>query len=95
MRTVPRREAVTRGLRRAGASRRWWLLFSVGVALGLVGSSSAGAADGSAPSARRCDPARIHVAAQECLLGLTAPPGLAPAQAAREWGTRTSLPAAH
>ncbi|MFI7407864.1 hypothetical protein ACIBU0_04160 [Streptomyces sp. NPDC049627] len=37
-------KTVARGLRRAGVSRRWWLLFSVGVALGLVGSSSAGAA---------------------------------------------------
>ncbi|WP_268746663.1 MULTISPECIES: hypothetical protein [Streptomyces] len=40
MRSTPRREAVARGLRRAAVTRRWWLLFSVGVALGLIGSSS-------------------------------------------------------
>ncbi|MDO0910176.1 hypothetical protein QQM39_04660 [Streptomyces sp. DT2A-34] len=52
MRTTPRREPVVRGLRRAGMSRRWWLLFSVGAALGLIGSSSAGAAEGAAPASR-------------------------------------------
>ncbi|MGN9757674.1 hypothetical protein [Streptomyces sp. SD31] len=53
MRTTPRREAVVRGLRRAGMSRRWWLLFSVGAAMGLIGSSSAGAAEGGAPASPR------------------------------------------
>ncbi|WP_159053454.1 hypothetical protein [Streptomyces regalis] len=75
MRTTPRREAVARGLRRAGASRRWWLLFSVGVALGLLGSSSAGAAEGGAPAPRRCDPAPTGVAAQDYFLASPCRPG--------------------
>lgn len=78
MRTIPRREAVARGLRRAGLSRRWCLLFSVGVALGIIGSSSAGAADGGAPAARRCDPAPTGVAVQDYFLGFRVPPGLMP-----------------
>ena len=53
MRIIARREAVVRGLRRAGVARRWWLLFSVGLALGLVGSSTAAAAGSGGPTSGR------------------------------------------
>ncbi len=52
MLTIARREAVVQGLRRTGVARRWWLLFSVGLALGLVGSSTAAAAGGGPASGR-------------------------------------------